>query len=52
MVFVIMEYCGGIRGEEVLLLSLNVGLYFLGETRQHKTPHIILMIKGGGLKGR
>ena len=44
--FVIMEYCGGMIGEEVPLLSLKGILFFQEETRQHKTPHIMLMIKG------
>ena len=46
VVFVIMEYCGRLRVEEVSLLSLKVVFYFLEETRQHNTPHIMIMLKG------
>lgn len=45
-VFVIAEYCGGLRGEEVPLLSLKGMLTFWEETRLHRTPHVMMALKG------
>ena len=39
-----MELCGGLRGEEVTLLSLRGLLEFWNEAKYHKTPHTMLML--------
>ena len=42
----IMEYCGGLRKEEVPVLSLKGILFFWEGTHQQKIPHIIITLKG------
>ena len=45
VMFVIMEYWGGLIEEYSMLLLLKVILYFWEETRQHKTPQMMLTLK-------
>ena len=44
--FVIMEHCGGLRGEELQLLPLKGILYFWEERCRYKTPHLMLTFGG------
>ena len=41
-----MDVFGGLRVEEVLLLSLKLLLEFWSESRKHKLPHIIITLRG------
>lgn len=45
-VFVISSYLGGLRGEEVPLLSMKGLIQFWNETREHGTPHVMLTLRG------
>ena len=44
---VVIDFCGGLRGEEVLLESLEVMLNFWEETRKRrKQSHLMANLKG------
>ena len=44
--FMLVAMCGGLRGEEVPLLSLEGMLTFWEDTRREKEPYIMLTLKG------
>ena len=44
--FVLAEYCAGLRGEEVPLISLAGMLQYWEATRLHHTPHVMLTLRG------
>lgn len=44
--FVLLEYCGGLCGEEVPLLELSGVLRFWNETHRHRIPHVMVTLKG------
>ena len=44
--FVLAEYCAGLRGEEVPLISLSGMLQYWEATRVHPTPHVMLALRG------
>lgn len=46
MVYVLAEFCGALRGEEVPLLSLAGLLHYWEETTQAKRPYIMLTLHG------
>jgi hypothetical protein len=46
MCYVLAEYCGDLRGEEVPLLSLKGLLHFWNESLKHSPPYIMLTLHG------
>ena len=44
--FMLVAMCGGLRGEEVPLLSLEGMLTFWEDTRREEDPYIMLTLKG------
>lgn len=44
--YVLATYCGGLRGEEVPLISLKGMLEYWEETRNHRNPHLVLALRG------
>jgi hypothetical protein len=45
-VYVLAEYCGGLRGEEVPLISLAGMLKYWEATRTHAVPHVMMTLHG------
>jgi hypothetical protein len=45
-VYVLAEYCGGLRGEEGLLISLAGMLKYWEATRTHANSHIMMTLHG------
>jgi hypothetical protein len=46
MCYVMAEFCGDLRGEEVPLLSLKGLLHFWNESLKHSPPYIMLTLHG------
>jgi hypothetical protein len=46
MCYILAEYCGDLRGEEVPLLSLTGLLQFWNESLKHSPPYIMLTLHG------
>jgi hypothetical protein len=46
MCYVLTEFCGNLRGEEVPLLSLKGLLHFWNESLKHSPPYIMLTLHG------
>jgi hypothetical protein len=46
MWYVLAEYCGDLRGEEVPLFSLKEILHFWNEALRHEPPDIMLTLHG------